>query len=55
MMNRGIIPTGPSPDEQWTISVVHTKEEIEEHLEAWKEAVNYVKKYEKPIEMVGAI
>jgi len=55
MMNRGIIPAGPSPDEQWTISVVHTKEDIEEHLEAFKEVANYVKKYDKPAEIVEAI
>jgi glutamate-1-semialdehyde 2,1-aminomutase len=55
MMNRGIIPAGPSPDEQWTVSVVHTKEDIEEHLEALKKVANYVKKYEKPAELVEAI
>jgi glutamate-1-semialdehyde 2,1-aminomutase len=55
MMNRGIIPAGPSPDEQWTVSVVHTKEEIEEHLEAFKEVASYVKKYDKPAEIVEAL
>jgi len=55
MTNRGIIPAGPSPDEQWTVSVVHTKQEIEEHLEAFKEVSSYVKKYEKPAEIVEAI
>jgi len=55
MMNRGIIPAGPSPDEQWTVSVVHTKEEIEEHLEAFEEVADYVKKYAKTTEIVEAI
>ena len=55
MMNRGIIPAGPSPDEQWTVSVVHTKDDIEEHLEAFKEVVGYVKKYDKTAEIVEAI
>ena len=55
MMNRGIIPAGPSPDEQWTVSVVHTKEEIEDHLEAFKEIVGYVKAYDKQAEVVEAI
>ena len=55
MMNRGIIPAGPSPDEQWTISVVHTKDDIEEHIEAFKEIANYVKKYEQTAEIVEAI
>jgi glutamate-1-semialdehyde 2,1-aminomutase len=43
MMNRGIIPAGPSSEEQWTISVAHTKEDIEEHLETFKEVAKYVK------------
>jgi glutamate-1-semialdehyde 2,1-aminomutase len=55
MMNRGIIPAGPSPDEQWTVSVVHTKEDIEKHLEAFKQVAGYVKKYEKTAEIVEAI
>jgi len=55
MMNRGIIPAGPSPDEQWTVSVVHTKEEIGKHLEAFKEVVGYVKGYKKTAEVVEAI
>ena len=55
MMNRGVIPAGPSPDEQWTISVVHTKEEIEQHLEAFKEVAQYVKKYDKKAIIVEAI
>jgi glutamate-1-semialdehyde 2,1-aminomutase len=55
MMNRGIIPAGPSPDEQWTVSVVHTQDEVEEHLEAFKEIADYVKKYEQSAEIVEAI
>jgi len=55
MMNRGIIPAGPSPDEQWTISVVHTKEDIKDHLEAFKEIAGYVKGYKKQAEVVEAI
>jgi glutamate-1-semialdehyde 2,1-aminomutase len=55
MMNRGIIPAGPSPDEQWTVSVVHTKQEIEDHIEAFKEVAPYVKGYGKKAEIVEAI
>jgi glutamate-1-semialdehyde 2,1-aminomutase len=32
-VNRGLIPTGTGPDEQWTISVVHTPSDIDRHLE----------------------
>ena len=55
MMNRGIIPAGPSPDEQWTVSVVHTKQNINDHLEAFKEVVNYVKGYKVHADVVEAI
>ena len=43
MMNRGIIPAGPSSEEQWTVSVVHTKPEIEEHIEAFKDVAPYLR------------
>jgi len=55
MMNHGIIPAGPSPDEQWTVSVVHTKEEIEEHLEAFKAVAPYVKTYTQKAEIAEAV
>jgi glutamate-1-semialdehyde 2,1-aminomutase len=55
MMNRGILPAGPSPDEQWTVSVVHTEDEIEEHVEAFKDVAKYVKRFEKPAPIVEAI
>ncbi len=31
-LNRGLIPSGTGPDEQWTISVQHTPRHVEEHL-----------------------
>jgi glutamate-1-semialdehyde aminotransferase len=55
MMNRGILPAGPSPDEQWTISVLHTKEEINEHIEAFKAVAQYAKKFETAMPVVEAI
>ena len=55
MMNRGIIPAGPSPDEQWTVCVAHTKDEIENHLDSFAAVADYVKKYEKTTEIVEAI
>jgi len=36
MVNEGVIPTAYGADEQWLISVQHTEEDIEEHLEAFK-------------------
>ncbi len=32
-LNRGLIPSGTGPDEQWTISVQHTERDVERHLE----------------------
>lgn len=32
-LNRGLIPSGTGPDEQWTISVQHTSRHVERHLE----------------------
>jgi glutamate-1-semialdehyde 2,1-aminomutase len=55
MMNRGILPAGPSPDEQWTISVLHTKEEIQEHIETFKDVAQYTKKYETSMPVVEAV
>jgi glutamate-1-semialdehyde 2,1-aminomutase len=37
MMNKGIIPAAPGPDEQWTVSIVHTVEEANKNMEAFKE------------------
>ncbi len=37
MMNRGVVATAPGYDEQWTISVQHTEEDIEKTIEALKE------------------
>jgi len=32
-LNRGLIPAGTGPDEQWTISVQHTRADVARHLE----------------------
>ncbi len=32
-LNRGLIPSGTGPDEQWTISVQHTEKDVDRHLE----------------------
>lgn len=55
MMNRGIVPSALGPDEQWTISVQHTKKDIERHLEVFKEVAGYVRKLDLEMPMVEAI
>ena len=37
MMNRGIIPTAPGPDEQWTVSVQHTEEDVQRMVDVLSE------------------
>ncbi|MBX8630916.1 MAG: aspartate aminotransferase family protein [Thermoplasmata archaeon] len=36
MTNLGVIPAAPGPDEQWTVSVAHTEEDIDITVEAFK-------------------
>jgi len=55
MMNRGIVPMAPGPDEQWTVSVQHTKEDIEKHLEVFKQVAEYVRKLDIEMPMVEAV
>lgn len=35
-LNRGLIPSGMGPDEQWTLSVQHTAADVDRHLEVLK-------------------
>lgn len=37
MMNRGIVPTAPGYDEQWTVSVQHTEEDIQKTIDAFND------------------
>jgi glutamate-1-semialdehyde 2,1-aminomutase len=46
MLNRGVIPMATGPDEQWTVSVQHKKEEIETHLDVFKDVVRELLKSE---------
>jgi glutamate-1-semialdehyde 2,1-aminomutase len=43
MLDKGIIPAAPGPDEQWTISVMHSKEDIDNHIEAFKQVSENLK------------
>lgn len=36
MLNRGIIPTGTGPDEQWTLSVQHTQDDVDRAIETFQ-------------------
>ena len=43
MMNRGVVATAPGYDEQWTVSVQHTEEDIEITIEALKDVAKILK------------
>jgi glutamate-1-semialdehyde 2,1-aminomutase len=43
MLNEGVIPQPPGPDEQWTISVQHTEADIQTHLNAFAKVAPLLK------------
>ena len=55
MLNRGIIPAGTGPDEQWTLSVQHTRDDIEKHLETFKEIAPALREFQPELPIVEAI
>jgi glutamate-1-semialdehyde 2,1-aminomutase len=55
MLNRGIIPAGTGPDEQWTISVQHTEEDVDRHIETFKEVAPMLKEFDVQMPIVEAI
>ncbi|PNV78226.1 MAG: aspartate aminotransferase family protein, partial [Thermoproteota archaeon] len=54
MMNRGVIPNF-GPDEQWTVSTQHTKEDVEITLEKFKEVAKIIKETEVKLPIVEAV
>jgi glutamate-1-semialdehyde 2,1-aminomutase len=55
MLNRGVIPSATGPDEQWTCSVLHTKEDVERHLAAFEEVADMIKQVQAGMPLVEAI
>jgi glutamate-1-semialdehyde 2,1-aminomutase len=55
MVNRGVLPMATGPDEQWTVSVQHTKEDLEKHLESFKEVASELHTDEPSMAMVEAV
>jgi glutamate-1-semialdehyde 2,1-aminomutase len=55
MLNRGVIPMATGPDEQWTVSVQHSKEDIGKHVEVFKEVVVRLKEAGFHMPMVEAV
>jgi glutamate-1-semialdehyde 2,1-aminomutase len=55
MLNRGVIPAGTGPDEQWTVSVQHTTDDINQHLEVFKEISSRVDSFKSTMPIVESI
>lgn len=55
MLNRGIIPMGTGPDEQWTISVQHSTEDVERYLEVFKEVSRELSEPSETMQLVEAL
>ena len=49
MLNKGVIPQALGYDEQWTVSVQHTREDVDKTLEAMKDVVKAIKGDFKPL------
>lgn len=55
MLNRGIIPFGTAPDEQWTISVAHTEDDIKRHLDAFDQVAEIVRRATEELPSIEAL
>jgi glutamate-1-semialdehyde 2,1-aminomutase len=55
MLNRGIIPAGTGPDEQWTISVQHSRDDVERHIETFKQVAPALREFKAEVPIVEAI
>ncbi|HEY4704608.1 MAG TPA: aspartate aminotransferase family protein [Thermoplasmata archaeon] len=55
MLNRGVIPMATGPDEQWTVSVLHTRPQVERHLEVFDAVASEIARFEAPMEMVESL
>ncbi|WP_455284414.1 aspartate aminotransferase family protein [[Eubacterium] cellulosolvens] len=55
MLNRRVIPSGTGSDEQWTVSVQHTKEDIEANIDAFNEVASIVRRFDESMPVVEAL
>ncbi len=54
MMNRGVVPTAPGYDEQWTISVQHSEEDLGYTIEKFKDVAPILKEDIPKIKIIEA-
>jgi glutamate-1-semialdehyde aminotransferase len=43
MMNEGVLPQPPGPDEQWTVTVQHSEADVDAHLAAFRKVAPLLK------------
>jgi len=55
MLNRGVIPMATGPDEQWTVSAVHARQDIDRHIEVFDEVAKEIVRFEGRVAMVESI
>jgi glutamate-1-semialdehyde 2,1-aminomutase len=55
MLNRGVIAMATGPDEQWTVSVLHSKDDIARHLEVFGDVAKLLREEPPRMEMVEAL
>ncbi len=55
MVNRGVMCQPYWWDEQWTVSVLHTRPQVERHLEVFDAVASEIARFEAPMEMVESL
>jgi hypothetical protein len=55
MLNRGMIPMGTGPDEQWAISVQDSKEDVEKFLVAFMGVAKEISQPSQVVPLVEAL
>jgi glutamate-1-semialdehyde 2,1-aminomutase len=55
MLNRHVVPSGTGHDEQWTVSVQHSREDVDANIEAFKQVAGIVKRFDETMPVVEAI
>ncbi len=55
MLNRGVIPTGTGPDEQWTLSAQHTREDVRAHLTVFDDVATLLPRFKSTGSIIESI
>lgn len=55
MLNRGVVPMATGPDEQWTVSVQHTSQDVDAHLNVFSDVAKLLPSLKADLPIVEAI